>query len=301
MPLSKDVCFSILIPTDGADMQTEIVSRAEMNSSKLVQHSHSPCVTPNFVVSKLDAFVERNPVNMNSGLLKYAHQGEDSLWYVLDRRTNSSKLIRGNFNFVNNHFWNCYEENDSVVVETVAATENYLDNYFGRNLAKGADWDKILHESKRCRVSFDDAVVDCGPLLTQNIPFDYPTYNPYFKMSSSYTYFYAIAASSSSSAWFDKAIKVDARKGTVVAEWSSPGIFMSEFDVVPRTSSTLADDEDDAVLTSILYNATDDTSLLGIFDAKSMTPIALTKMQSVVPFHAHGIVCPKGEGCFTNP
>ena len=301
MPISKDVCFSILIPTDGPDMQTEIVSRAVMNSSKLVQHSHSPCVTPNFVVSKLDDFVARNPLNSNNGMLKYAHQGEDSLWYVLDRRTNSSKLIRGNSKFVNNHFWNCYEENDNVVVETVAATENYLDNYFGRNLAKGADWEKILYQSKRCYVSFDNAVVDCGPLLEQNILFDYPTYNPYFKMSSAYKFFYAIAAWSSSSAWFDKAIKVDAKKGVVVAEWSSPGIYMSEFDVVPRTSSTLAEDEDDVVLTSILYNSTDDTSLFGIFDGKNMQPIALSKMESVVPFHAHGIVCPKGEGCFTNP
>ena len=41
---------------------------------------------------------------------------------------------------------------------------------------------------------------------------------------------------------------------------------MSEFDVVPKTS---ADDEDDAVLTTILYNSTDDTSLFGLFDAKN--------------------------------
>ena len=92
-PLAKDVCFSILIPTNGTGMQTEIVSRAEMNSSKIIQHSHSPCVTPNFVVSKLDEFVARNPLNGNGGLLKYLRQGEDSLWFVLDRERTLPSLF----------------------------------------------------------------------------------------------------------------------------------------------------------------------------------------------------------------
>merc|ERR1712146_28101 len=127
---------------------------------------------------------------------------------------------------------------------------------------------------------------------------DYPTFNPHFKMSSSYKYFYAIAVSSKDAPWFDRAIKVDAKQGKVVAEWSSPGIFMSEFDVVPKSA---ADDEDDAVLLSILYNATDDTSLFAAFDATSMQVIELTKMKSVVPFHAHGIVCKNKQPCFTNP
>ena len=44
--------------------------------------------------------------------------------------------MRGDTNFVNNHFWNCYEEvTDAstgavdVVVEAVAATGDYLDTY----------------------------------------------------------------------------------------------------------------------------------------------------------------------------
>ena len=300
-PLGKDVCFSILVPTSGSGMQTKVLSRAEMNSSKIIQHSHSPCVTPNYVVSKLDAFVARNPLNSNGGLLKYLRQGEDSLWFIMNRQTHESKLIKGTFKFVNNHFWNCYERDSEIVVETVTATEDYLDNYFQPNLARGADWDKIFHKPQRCTMSYDKGTASCVPLLTEDTVFDYPTFNPHFKMSSRYNFFYAIAVSSADSPWFDKAIKVDANEGKTVAAWSSPGIYMSEFDVVPRTSSTLADDEDDAVLTSILYNATDDTSLFGIFDCKDLSPISLTRMKSVVPFHAHGIVCPKGQRCFTNP
>ena len=84
--------------------------------------------------------------------------------------------------------------------------------------------------------------------------------------------------------------------------WSSPGIFMTEFDFAPAGNSTALADEDDGVLISVLYNSTSDSSLLGFFDAKEMKPIALYPIEGgVVPFHAHGIVCRLGEECFTNP
>ena len=123
-----------------------------MPHSKIIQHSHSPCITPNFVVSKLDAFVARNPLNRNSGLLKFVRQGEDSLWLVMNRKTKASRLMSSDdTRFVNNHFWNCYEEPDdgTIVVEAVAATEDYLDNYFERNLNEVTDWSKLFHPSLR--------------------------------------------------------------------------------------------------------------------------------------------------------
>jgi len=132
--------------------------------------------------------------------------------------------------------------------------------------------------------------------------FDYPTFNPLFKMRGDYQFFYAIAAQSSTSRWFDMAVKIDPKAGTVVKSWSSPGIFMTEFDFAPAGNSTALADEDDGVLISVLYNSTSDSSLLGFFDAKEMKPIALYPIEGgVVPFHAHGIVCRLGEECFTNP
>ena len=128
------------------------------------------------------------------------------------------------------------------------------------------------------------------------------TFNPLFKMRPDYRWFYGIAAKDpSSSRWFDSAIKVDAKAGTVVASWSSPGIFMTEFDFLPRGNGTEAEDEDDGVLLTVLYNATSDASLFGVFDARELVPLGLYKMDSVVPFHAHGISCRQGEACFTNP
>ena len=166
-------------------MQTRLLSRATMPHSKIIQHSHSPCITPNFVVSKLDAFVPRNPLNKNSGLLKYLHQGADSLWMVMNRKTNESRIMSSGdgAKFVNNHFWNCYEDPDddgNVVVEAVAATEDYLDNYFQRNLGlPKTDWGKLFYPSIRCRIPSNEAKLNitCGPLMQgneTNLVFDYP-------------------------------------------------------------------------------------------------------------------------------
>ena len=82
---------------------------------------------------------------------------------------------------------------------------------------------------------------------------------------------------------------------------SGPGIYVTEADFVPRTERTDAHAEDDGVLLSVLYNATADESSLGVFDAASLDLLDVYPLGGVVPFHAHGIVCPAGRSCFTNP
>ena len=46
--------------------------------------------------------------------------------------------------FVNNHFWNCFEDPASngsvVIVETVAASDKYLDQYFENSLNESTKW-----------------------------------------------------------------------------------------------------------------------------------------------------------------
>merc|ERR1711865_1137561 len=133
--------------------------------------------------------------------------------------------------------------------------------------------------------------------------FDYPTFNPLYKMRSDYKWWYAIAPSDNhtSAVWFTRILKVDAQKRNVVAEWSAPNVYVTEADFIPRNSvATGPADEDDGVLVSILYNATSDSSAFGIFDAKTMKKVDEYPMSQVIPFHAHGISC-KGERCFSNP
>ena len=307
-PYSDQICFSVLRPS-AKNLNVELVARATMPKSKIIQHSHSPCLTERYVVSKVDAFVGRNPINKNSGLLKFLHQGEDSLWFVLDRVTNATTLITGTHSFVNNHFWNCYEdEQGQIVVETVASTEDYLDTYFARNLAEThPQWEQIFHPALRCHLSFNTSSIDCAPLLkatptAESLLFDYPTFNPHYKKRA-YQYFYGISIASNTSSWFDKLIKVDVHTDTIIKSWSSPNVYMTEFDFVPTANENNqhAFAEDDGVLLSVLYNATDDSSLFGIFNASSLQPLALMPMAHTVPFHAHGIICKQGIPCFTNP
>jgi len=283
------------------------VSRVTLPKNKLIQHSHSPCLTPNYLVSKLDAFTARNPFNANDGLLRFVHQGEDNLWMVTDRRTNASRVMTSNFSFVNNHFWNCFEGKDGIIVDTVAATENYLDTYFLRNLEQAhADWDNIFHPPMRCTIPQTGDSIACEPLFDSQDHgplFDYPTFSPLYKMDPSYRFFYAIAASSSKSRWFDQVIKVDSQARSVVATWSAPGIFMTEFDFVPSSAGTggKLPHEDDGVLIGVIYNATQDSSSVALLDAGTLKLQSLYDLPFAVPFHAHGIVCEHGKPCYTNP
>lgn len=314
IPYSDQVCYSVLQTTNDS-LNVQFVARAQMERKKLIQHSHSPCLTDRYVVSKLDAFTGRDPINKNEGLLKFLHQDEDSLWFVLDRLTNETKLISGSNKFVNNHFWNCYEDDQGmIVIETVASTENYLDIYFSRNLAKDyPDWNEIFHPPLRCHMSFNNSSISCVPLFKESLSpppppsppfiFDYPTFNPYYKKKS-YKYFYGISIKNITSSWFDKLIKVDVHTNEIAKEWSSPNVYLTEFDFVPTANDkkeAFQLKEDDGVLLSVLYNATNDSSMFGVFNASTIQPIGIYPMEQTVPFHAHGIICKAGKPCFTNP
>ena len=308
-PYSKDVCFSTLQTSD-TDLLTTIVSNATLSSAKIIQHSHSPCVTPNYVVSKLDAFVVRDPLaNLRKGgVLKYAHQGEDNQWMVMDRRTNVSRILKSpGHSFVNNHFWNCAENVDGdVVVETVTATEDYLDNYFEFNLEKDSlDWSHIFHEPLRCVVpstSSAEQDIQCDTLLSPNASigfFDYPTFNPDKKMQNDYRWFYAIAPKdATASRWFDSVVKIDRQSGQVAASWDKSNVFLTEADFIPRPGAT---EEDDGVLITITYDNDADESFLMILNAKDLSEIASFPFNYAIPFHAHGISCRKDGACWTNP
>lgn len=277
-----------------------------MEKAKIIQHSHSPCVTPNYVVSKLDAFTLRNPINGHGGLLKFAHQGEDNQWLVMDRRDNTSTIMKSSHSFVNNHFWNCGEDSDgNIVVESVAATEDYLDNYFETNLNKStASWSTLFHEPLRCIVEpASNKTIQCGPLVNESgLLFDYPTFNPHFKMNADYRFFYGIAPiDTSTSRWFDRVVKIDRLSGKVAAQFSADGLYMTEADFIPRTSNTAAESEDDGVLLTIVYNNTSDKSSIVILDATDLKLLATYPFGFALPFHAHGISCAPDLPCWTNP
>ena len=55
-------------------------------------------------------------------MLKVLQQAEDNQWLAMNRSSGQSRILQSKAAFVNNHFWNCYEKEDAVVVETVATT-----------------------------------------------------------------------------------------------------------------------------------------------------------------------------------
>lgn len=341
---SDQVCVGVLSPAvaDGNDteqqqyLHVQEVSRSTLERKKFLQQSHSPCVTANFVVSKLDEFQIRNPVANadKAGLLQFVQQGEVTEWMVMDRRTNTSHILYSDLAFVNNHFWNCYEddEKEAIVVQSVAATSEYLDLFFKSNLHLDAppDWSKYFMPAVECTIpyDFDSSSKSSSSSSTMNIPckpifndviFDYPTFNPYYKMNPAAQYFYAIALrSQETSLMFDRLVKFNIKSGSVVAEWFAEGIYLTEANFVPREASSSGGDssssgggvgaEDDGVLVSVAYNAVKNESLLYIFDAASLElvdqySLAVDKdgnTNPIIPFHAHGLVCQR-ETCYPNP
>ena len=167
------VCVSMLDAVEDADglgsLKTHLLSKTTLRHKKLIQHSHSPCITPNFIVAKLDAFEVKSPGNKGeAGLLKHLRQNSDNLWLVMDRRSNISSVLMSNVKFVNNHFWNCYEEpinnaatageefagtsDTRIIVESVPATSDYLDAYFKSSFERnggGFNW-TTLQTPQRC-------------------------------------------------------------------------------------------------------------------------------------------------------
>ena len=186
-------------------------------------------------------------------------------------------------------------------------TGDYLDTYFKDQLDLPTNWSKIFLTPQRCRVPVaGDGVISCTPLSPEapaGFLWDYPTFNPTIKMLSpgqGYNSLYAIAPLSPASQWFDSIVKLDAKTGALAKQWSADGIFVTEADVVPRPGAAT---DDDGLLVTVLFNATGDypESSLALFDAADLSLVCQYPLGQVLPFHAHGIVCPPGAPCYTNP
>lgn len=308
---SDQVCVGQLVPHYNTSneklLHVEEFSRSTLPAKKFLQQSHSPCITPNFVVSKLDEFDPINPVgNGKAGILKFVHQGEVNEWMVMDRRTNQSYIVYSDEAFVNNHFWNCYESNEGIVVQSVTATSDYLDIYFRSNLEEFSmkpDWWKYFKQPIECVVPVEAGSGTVGEAvkcktLSQDLVFDYPTFNPYFKMNPDAKYFYAIAPiSTETSIFFDRLVKIDMKSGALLSEWARADVYLTEANFIPTGVDAA---EDDGVLFAVGYDASQGSSMVLLFDASTLRLIDEYPLGLVVPFHAHGLVCVE-ENCFPNP
>jgi len=195
---SGDACISQLTSQTGGLQTVRLGTGQKLPQNITLMHSHSPGVTTSQVIVKVDRFVEREARDMHAtgaGILKSKMQAEENYWVTLDRQTHTTRLLTADQGFVNNHFWNPYDDGEYSVVDVDPATKDYLDNYYRDSLSQPVQWDKILLPPKRCHVPLltnPDQHVKCKDLLVdQSVIIDYPTFNPHIK-TYKYQYFYAI-------------------------------------------------------------------------------------------------------------
>lgn len=312
MTFSTDhLCVGLLRPghaTRKKDMSVLELSRAKLPSSTFLAHSHSPGLTKNFFVVKIDDFIMAKKDSRDAGMLKYMHQDEGSTWLVMDRRTNKSRILTSDFGFVNNHFVNIHEVGDHIVVDTLPGTKNYLENYFRHNLANktwmSSRWDWIMHEPRRCYVPITgNAVIHCETLLQKSdlvnpIGMDFPSFNPLYKYNPASKWWYITAPKNAQSMWFDTVAKIDGQGRRVVAAFHIPGVYVMEANFIPRPGAT---EEDDGLLFSVFYNSTADVSFTAFIDPKTMELVATVDMGTVIPYHSHGAMCLPSGKCHSNP
>lgn len=303
LPRSDEACISKLKPGK-LIMHTEEVGRVKLDSGKhFLQHAHSLCITPNWVLAKLDWFVKRDascPAPDTGGLIGKVHQALGNEFIFYNRKTNETKIFKANVEVINNHFINCYEdEKNDVIFDFVPATEKYLDNWFEKQLEKKLDWNSIMPDALHCTSHIDTKQIVCEnffPSKEETVTFDYPTFNPYYKMNANYSYAYGIGANTLDSIWMDKIIKINMKTRKVEQFWHEENVYVTEAGFVERSK----DAEDDGVLLSILYNQTSHKSFLGIFEATDLSLVELVDLKTVIPFHAHSMSCDNG-GCHSNP
>lgn len=317
LPVGKEVCFSRLTTGGPTGIYTTVVANATLSKEKTLQHSHSPCVTRNWLVSKLDSFVARDPLKShNKGLLKEMRQGSGHEWLVAPRpgsdaakaageSAGDARVLTSEQGFVNNHVVSCREQGDSVVVDVVATTSDYLDAYSIDKLAQPAAWGTIFSQPLRCVLPTVPSAgnnVSCKPLLPEEDPtflFDYPTGNPLHKVDPAPKFAYGIAPNvTKADPWFTSVVKMDLEEQKIVARWNGEGDFVSEAGFIPRPGSSA---EDDGVLLTITYRQGAAGSAIKILDAQTLQVIDSYQLPTVVPFHAHGISCMPGKPCYTNP
>lgn len=302
LPRTALACVSRLA-MDGEDLRADILKRVTLPYDLIIQHSHEPCITENWVVSKLDSFEFHDPFNQYSGMLELMQQEQNNLYLLWNRNTNASHVVSGGPKFVNNHFGNCYEDaQGDIHTLSVPATSEYLFSYFQSNLAGPPHWTSILEPPLACVFSSNNSwTPSCSPAFSgQTFSFDYPTYNQQWKANPESKFLYGISQQSlNQSKWFDRIIKMNTKEGTIVASWSSPNIYLTEADFIARPG---ANAEDDGVLISLAFNQTSQSSFFLILQASTLDHLASFQMDNdAYPFHAHGISCDPSGKCVTNP
>lgn len=235
-----------------------------------------------FVVSAYDLVMSGKPY-IDNFVWKHRHKVRI---HVVER---SSGDIVGSYTmppFFTLNYSNAYEEGDLLHLDYVS--------YPDATVMKSFYMDTITDDPAYCvptgtltRTTIDlsakEGDIKNVPLLSVKI--EMPTMNKAY-MTSAYRYVYGLAVSGD--CYFNTIIKSDVVSGQA-KQWSQPYCYPSEAVFIARPN---AQSEDDGVLVSVIFDASEQVSSLVIIDAKDMNMLARVRLSHSIPFLGHGMFVP---------
>jgi carotenoid cleavage dioxygenase-like enzyme len=192
------------------------------------------------------------------------------------------------------HTVNGYEEADGTIVADYCAYPDMGIFYgdFMLNLVNNPlDYMKTIEPARlvRCKIKLDAKTSECK--VMNNKTFELPTFNMERYSGVPYRYAYASSAVAMESDFVDQLIKVDLNSGNVTHEWhdhSDGHWFVNEPVFIANPNGS---EEDDGVLTCVVYDAANDVSSWLILNAKDFTEVARIHLGVKMQAHFHGKFC----------
>jgi len=176
------------------------------------------------------------------------------------------------------HHVNSYEDGDGVVVDIcVYPDAELVEDLYMERLRAGKPIPNA--ELRRFRVSPGSGEIEHERLIDA---IELPRIN--YGRCSERPYRYVWGNATGESGWIEQIVKADLDERTR-SPWSEPGSFPGEpvFAAAPD-----ANDEDDGVLLSVVFDAHREASYLLVLDARSLDELARAAVPTHIPYGFHG-------------
>jgi beta,beta-carotene 9',10'-dioxygenase len=183
------------------------------------------------------------------------------------------------------HHINAYEEGGEVVVDIcVFEDAGIIEDLYLERLRAGKP--VAEPQARRFRIDPVNGTVADEQLVEQG--FELPRIN--YGRCHERPYRYAWGVGNGDSGWLETIVKADVeRRETSV--WSEAGCFPGEPVFVAHPD---ADDEDDGVLLSVVFDAEAERSFLLVLDAATLSELARAQAPHTIPFGFHGQFARRG-------
>jgi carotenoid cleavage dioxygenase-like enzyme len=260
-------------------------SKPELIATKAVRepaYMHSFGLTERWLVLAEFPFVVNPPRLAFSGrpyIENYRWKPELGTRFHLFDRTNGEHVgpFEADARFAFHHV-NAYEDGDEVVADICTfADATIVEDLYMERLRAGKP---IAHSHlERFRISPQAGTVTSERLIDEQM--ELPRINYARCNERPYRYAWSIGADGT---WIDRIVKADlAERSSTV--WSEEGCFPGEPVFVAAPD---AEDEDDGVLLSVVFDGRTGTSFLLVLDAGTLAELARAEVPHHIPFGFHG-------------